>query len=101
MLTRSEVKDAGNYACDLLINATPVGMLPDVDASPFEGRIPAEVVFDMVYTPPITRLLRLAEEQGKTIISGTTMFYAQAARQFEIWTGKEAPPGVYQPERTT
>jgi shikimate 5-dehydrogenase len=43
----------------------------------------------------MTRLLQNAKEQGKTIIQGTTMLLAQAARQFEIWTGLPAPAEVY------
>jgi shikimate dehydrogenase len=50
----------------------------------------------MVYNPPITRLLRSARDQGKTAIQGTTMFLAQAARQFEIWTGHRAPPEIFE-----
>jgi 3-dehydroquinate dehydratase / shikimate dehydrogenase len=95
VLSRAEVRDAGSYRCDLLINATPVGMYPNVDTAPFDGAIHANVVFDMVYNPPITRLLRSAADQGKTIVQGTTMFLAQAARQFEIWTGVEAPGDIY------
>jgi len=75
------------HSGDLLINATPVGMEPASDASLIKGKIPADIVLDMVYTPAKTRLLSEAETQGKTIISGTTMFLAQAQRQFEIWTG--------------
>jgi 3-dehydroquinate dehydratase/shikimate dehydrogenase len=101
VLPRAQVTNGGDYVCDLLINATPVGMAPNVDASPVAGTIRADVVFDMVYTPPKTRLLKLAEEQGKRVIPGTTMFYAQAARQFEIWTGQPAPAGLYPPENTT
>jgi 3-dehydroquinate dehydratase/shikimate dehydrogenase len=96
VLPRREVPEAGKHACDLLINATPVGMFPMVDASPLKGPIHAEVVLDMVYNPPITRLLRSARDQGKTVIQGTTMFLAQAARQFEIWTGHRAPPAIFE-----
>jgi 3-dehydroquinate dehydratase / shikimate dehydrogenase len=95
VLPRAEVGEAGSYRCDLLINATPVGMHPQVDTAPFNGEIHANVVFDMVYNPPITRLLRSAADQGKTIVQGTTMFLAQAARQFEIWTGMKAPAEIY------
>ena len=95
VLSRREVPDAQNYRCDLLINATPVGMYPMIDASPIHGTIPANTVFDMVYNPPITRLLRSAADQGKTVIQGTTMFLAQAARQFEIWTGHRAPAEIF------
>jgi 3-dehydroquinate dehydratase/shikimate dehydrogenase len=96
MLPRGEIAAAPTYRCDLLINATPVGMFPEVDASPLTGPIPGDVVFDMVYNPPITRLLRSARDQGKTVIQGTTMFLAQAARQFEIWTGHRAPSEIFE-----
>jgi 3-dehydroquinate dehydratase/shikimate dehydrogenase len=96
VLPRQDVPNAGDYRCDLLINATPIGMYPMVDASPVHGTIPANAVFDMVYNPPITRLLRSAADQGKTVIQGTTMFLAQAARQFEIWTGHRAPAEVFE-----
>ena len=96
VLSRREVPEASNHSCDLLINATPIGMFPYVDMSPVRGVIPASVVLDMVYNPPITRLLRSAREQGKTGIQGTTMFLAQAARQFEIWTGRHAPSEIFE-----
>ena len=85
----------GAHDAELLINATPVGMSPDVDAAPLTGRIRADVVFDMVYNPDRTRLLREAEAQGKQTISGRTMLLAQAARQFEIWTGCAPSPQVF------
>ena len=84
-----------DYDCDLLINATPVGMAPDEDRCPVAAPIAADVVFDMVYNPAETRLLGAAAEQGKRTISGTKMFLAQAARQFEIWTGRPAPEEVF------
>jgi 3-dehydroquinate dehydratase/shikimate dehydrogenase len=96
VLPRQEVPDVQNYPCDLLINATPIGMYPNVDASPVQGTIRAEVVFDMVYNPANTRLLQSAADQGKTAIPGTAMFVAQAARQFEIWTGHRAPADVFE-----
>jgi 3-dehydroquinate dehydratase / shikimate dehydrogenase len=95
LLSRAETGEAGRTPCDLLINATPVGMYPNVDESPLQGNIAADVVFDMVYNPPTTALLEMARSQGKTTVSGTKMFYAQAARQFEIWTNQAAPPEVY------
>jgi 3-dehydroquinate dehydratase/shikimate dehydrogenase len=100
MLSRREVPEAAKHPCDLLINATPVGMFPMVDATPVAGPIPAEAVFDMVYNPPVTRLLRSARDQGKITIQGTTMFLAQAARQFEIWTGHRAPSEIFE-EKTS
>jgi shikimate 5-dehydrogenase len=98
LLSRSEIANSGDCACDLLVNATPVGMFPDIDASPVDGAILADVVFDLVYNPPITKFLENARSQGKTIIQGTTMLAAQAARQFEIWTGQTAPAQAYTAE---
>ena len=95
VLSRDEMAKFSAYECDLLINATPVGMFPHVDESPVDGEILASTVFDLVYNPPITRLLQNAKDQGKTIIQGTTMLLAQAARQFEIWTGQPAPAEIY------
>jgi shikimate dehydrogenase len=92
---RDEMAEAGRIPCDLLINATPVGMYPNVDDSPVKGSIAAQVVFDMVYNPATTVLLRAAAAQGRTTIPGTRMFFAQAARQFEIWTNQPAPREVY------
>jgi len=76
---------------DGLVHTTPLGMFPHLDDCFFPDRVPAEVVFDMVYNPQDTLLLRRAREQGKTVISGLEMFLEQAARQFEIWTGESAP----------
>jgi 3-dehydroquinate dehydratase/shikimate dehydrogenase len=95
ILSRAEMAEASRTKCDLLINATPVGMYPNVEDSPVQGTIPADVVFDMVYNPPTTALLRQAAAQNKKTVSGTAMFLAQAARQFEIWTGQPAPAEVY------
>lgn len=79
---------------DALVHATPLGMYPHVDGCFFKDSIPAQLVFDMVYNPLETTLLRRAAEQGLTVISGLQMFLEQAARQFEIWTGASAPRSV-------
>ena len=76
---------------DAIVHATPLGMHPHVNESFFADSIPADVVFDMVYNPLETLLLRRAREQGKQVIPGTEMFLEQAVRQFEIWTGESAP----------
>jgi 3-dehydroquinate dehydratase / shikimate dehydrogenase len=76
---------------DALVHATPLGMFPNVDGCFFDRAIPAEVVFDMVYNPFETVLIRKAREQGKTVVRGLEMFIEQAVRQFEIWTGETAP----------
>ncbi|MGA3260672.1 MAG: shikimate dehydrogenase [Bryobacteraceae bacterium] len=79
---------------DAVVHATPLGMFPHVDECFFNGSIPADVVFDMVYNPLETALLRRAREQGKTAIPGLDMFIEQAVGQFEIWTGETAPRSV-------
>ena len=87
---RNELADRG---FDILVQSTPLGMSPDVDGCFFEDRIPSDVVFDMVYNPLETKLLRIARQAGKTTISGLEMFLEQAAAQFELWTGESAPRG--------
>jgi 3-dehydroquinate dehydratase/shikimate dehydrogenase len=79
---------------DALVHATSLGMFPHTDGCFFQNAIPAEVVFDMVYNPIETELVRRATDQGLTIISGLQMFLEQAARQYEIWTGAAAPRTV-------
>ena len=79
---------------DAVVHATPLGMFPHVNECFFNGSIPADVVFDMVYNPVETVLVQHAREQGKTVIPGLDMFIEQAVRQFEIWTGETAPRPV-------
>lgn len=77
---------------DVLINTTPCGMAGVKQALPIkESELNANLVFDMVYNPLDTPLLKLAHARGLHIISGLEMFVQQGARQFEIWTGKPAP----------
>ena len=86
-------RDAGIRPIDVLINCSPVGMSPNVNESPFPARDFKEgmVVFDSVYNPLETRLLREAKAAGCTVIPGSELFINQAARQFELWTGQSAP----------
>jgi 3-dehydroquinate dehydratase/shikimate dehydrogenase len=79
---------------DVVVHATPLGMFPHVNECFFNGHIPADVVFDMVYNPVETLLVQRAREQGKTVIPGLDMFIEQAVRQFEIWTSESAPRSV-------
>ena len=76
---------------DAVIHATPLGMFPHTNECFFEDRIPGEIVFDMVYNPRETLLLKRAGEQNKVIIDGLQMFLEQAALQFETWTNENAP----------
>jgi 3-dehydroquinate dehydratase/shikimate dehydrogenase len=83
---------------DLLVNCTPVGMYPDVDATPIESAAlsgpPGRLVYDLVYNPSPTRLLREAAAAGCRTIDGLEMLVAQAVEQFEWWTGVKAPAAV-------
>jgi 3-dehydroquinate dehydratase/shikimate dehydrogenase len=82
---------------DVLINATPCGMAGNKQPLPIaENELNAGLVFDMVYNPLETPLLKLARERGIPVISGLEMFVQQGARQFEIWTGKPAPEAEMQ-----
>lgn len=78
---------------DILINATPVGMFPKINETPIDkDRLkPGMIVFDTIYNPIETRLLREAKTQGCKIIGGLPMFANQAAAQFELWTGVTPP----------
>lgn len=74
----------------LIVNATPQGMFPEVDLHPlphfnFSSKM---VVFDMVYNPKETLLLKTAKKQGAKIVSGLDMFIGQGIRQIELWTKK-------------
>jgi 3-dehydroquinate dehydratase/shikimate dehydrogenase len=81
---------------DAIVHATPLGMFPHINECFFNGSIPADVVFDMVYNPIETVLIQRAREQSKTVIPGLEMFIEQATRQFEIWTSQTAPRAVMQ-----
>jgi len=75
---------------DLLVNATPVGTAPNVEQSPLPDYLfhPGGIVYDLVYNPPGTRLLRDAMRGGCRTIGGLDMLVAQAQAQFEWWTGR-------------
>jgi 3-dehydroquinate dehydratase/shikimate dehydrogenase len=79
---------------DIIINATPAGMPGNKFTVPLNPEeINARIVFDLVYNPIETPLLRAARAKGIAVITGLEMFVQQGARQFEIWTGKPAPDG--------
>ncbi|MDA1139519.1 MAG: shikimate dehydrogenase [Planctomycetota bacterium] len=88
---RSILKDG--FEADVLVNASSVGMHPNVDDTPIPAEFlkPEMLVFDAVYNPIETRLLREAREAGCPIVTGFEMFVRQAVGQFELWTGVDAP----------
>jgi 3-dehydroquinate dehydratase/shikimate dehydrogenase len=85
-----------NADVDILINCTPVGMHPNVDETPFHKSYlkPAMIVFDTVYNPESTLLLKEARSHGCRAVTGVEMFIRQAALQFLLFTGSEAPQGL-------
>jgi 3-dehydroquinate dehydratase/shikimate dehydrogenase len=82
------------HSWDLLVNTTPVGMFPNTDETPFEGTFDGRVVYDLVYNPMETRLLKEAAGAGCEVIPGLDMLVAQAEDQSEWWTGKRPPAGL-------
>jgi len=78
---------------DILVNATSVGMSPNIDETPVISNLlkPGLIVFDTVYNPIKTRLLAEAEDVGAETIRGLEMLVWQGALAFEMWTGLEAP----------
>jgi 3-dehydroquinate dehydratase/shikimate dehydrogenase len=81
---------------EVLVNCTPVGMHPNVDESPY-GKShlkPSMIVFDTVYNPESTLLLKEARSHGCRVVTGVEMFIRQAALQFLLFTGKEAPEAL-------
>ena len=82
------------------VNCTPVGMYPNVQQMPVELQViqqwePGTVVFDTIYNPAQTQLLKQAQTRGCVTISGLEMFVRQAALQFHAWTGRPGPIDLF------
>jgi 3-dehydroquinate dehydratase/shikimate dehydrogenase len=79
--------------CDVLVNCTSVGMHPNVDDTPIHHGFfkSGLLVFDTVYTPETTLLIKEARARGCQTVTGVELFVRQAALQFKLFTGKEAP----------
>ncbi|ACA99719.1 MULTISPECIES: shikimate dehydrogenase [unclassified Picosynechococcus] len=80
----------------LLINATPIGMFPKVDASPVSDELmanlpPGAIAYDLIYTPSPTQFLKQAQTQGAAIIDGSEMLVQQGAIALEKWLGQPVP----------
>jgi shikimate dehydrogenase len=78
----------------LIVNATSVGMFPDSDdviTSLSDSFVKDQLVFDLVYNPPETKLLQLAASNGAIVLDGVKMLVHQAAKSFELWTGEKVP----------
>ena len=94
-LTQENLAEAMD-SCNILVNATSVGMYPDVEAMLVDHTMikSHQTVVDIVYNPPRTRLLAEAEKAGARIVGGMEMLVWQGALAFEIWTGKQAPTEI-------
>jgi shikimate dehydrogenase len=82
---------------DLIVNATSIGLYPDVDAMPdvdLCGANPDALVADVVFNPPETPLLRAARRRGLRTLDGLSMLVYQGVIGFELWTGRKAPEQV-------
>jgi len=85
--------DAGSW--DLLVNCTPVGIYPRVEETPIGAdRLTGRYVYDLIYNPPGTRLLREAAAAGCRTIGGLDMLVEQAVEQFRWWTGRSIAPEI-------
>jgi len=79
--------------CDIVINTTSVGMHPLEDKTPITVKYltVSQIVFDIVYVPQETKLLKEAKKRGAKIIHGIEMLLFQGVAQFELYTGRKAP----------
>jgi len=86
-------ENRGAQTPEVLINCTPVGMFPHVDDTPFDQNWLSDraIVFDTIYNPENTLLIKQAREKGCHVVSGLEMFVQQAAAQFECFTGQNPP----------
>ncbi|HZK56735.1 MAG TPA: shikimate dehydrogenase [Clostridia bacterium] len=80
---------------DIIINSTSVGMYPNVDESPINQDVlrGAELVYDVIYNPPETKLLKLGSKFGAKTINGLSMLIYQGLKSFEIWTEEQVTYG--------
>jgi shikimate 5-dehydrogenase len=80
---------------DLLVNCTPVGMYPQVDATPIPAaQLTGRYVYDLIYNPAVTRLIQDAKRAGCETFGGLEMLVAQAEEQFQWWTTTRPPSGT-------
>lgn len=80
--------------CDIIINATSVGMHPDMDACPLEEGLSfkqEQIIYDVIYNPIETKLMALARRRGCTAVNGAGMLFYQGVKAFEIWMGSIIP----------
>jgi shikimate dehydrogenase len=82
------------WGSKLIVNTTPLGMSPGVDDSPIrepEALKEGQILADLVYNPPETKLMRMAKLSGVKTVGGIEMLLQQGARSFELWTSQKMP----------
>ena len=92
-----EEQDISKEHYSLIVNATPIGMKPHVDAIPVSPDLISSetAVFDLVYSPLETKLLAAAKKKGAHTISGLVMFLAQGLEQERLWLGRKFDDSMY------
>jgi shikimate dehydrogenase len=93
-VTTMPLEQATQWCSRLVVNCTPVGMWPKIDESPWPARVPCPddaTVYDLIYRPAKTRLMRQFEAEGGRAISGLGMLVRQGAAALKIWTGVDPP----------
>ena len=83
--------DVAKSSFDVILNATPMGMGANRQSPLEDKELNTKYLFDLVYVPAETRLMKMARARNIEVIPGLEMFVQQGARQFEIWTGKPSP----------
>lgn len=86
------------HPSSLIVNTTPLGMTPNIETSPLpeNSTLPADTfVYDLVYNPRETKLVRVARAQGLSATTGLGMLIEQAALGFELWTGNKLPSEIF------
>ena len=91
VITYEQISEDIVYSTRLIVNATPVGMFPNIDNAPqlpYHAIGKSHILFDLIYNPAQTRFLALGAAQGATTIGGGEMFRRQAEASWEIWSAK-------------
>jgi shikimate dehydrogenase len=83
-----------SLACDMIVNATTLGMNNEPSVIDYEHIQKGSIVYDIVYRPPVTELIENANQAQATVVYGYEMLIEQGAKAFEIWTGLSAPRDV-------
>ena len=91
-----DLSQVGKWSYDVLINCTSVGFKSDVSPLTSDQLISGALLMDIIFAPAVTTLQKQAQAQGMTVLSGTRMIMHQALKQFELYTGVDAPLPIYE-----